>query len=226
MSTPTLRRHIKNLVTWLLHAPDPEMVTTVVTTVMAEISGTFTWRAFANALNKVAGRGNWDTAMLVAHTLDSRIASELRGTIKSLNLKILANPDERSIAAKVFSDSQLKKLLSGGTQTDLVTAVTARTQFLKRFFNQLTTQLFFPRKVDFYRIALFQAKIHPSSWIPFKRYEGQNGSDDYWSEAYTKLLEGCHRILPQNLSAFFVRTIKHEILKSIDVYARTELSGD
>ena len=220
----TTTQYVRNLIRWLLHYPTPALINKVMGVIEISDAGV-KWRAISNALNTVV-EDRWDTALLIAATLDEHVSVQLRDTLKGLKLHILSNSDEYKIAAEVFEfdKSQLKTvLLGGGTQAELVVA---RNKFITEFMDQLTIVLWFPRRADLYNIARFQANIHPATWLPYKRYEEKNGADDYWSEAYMRLHVGFHRVLPQNLSAFFVRLIKHEIIQSIEPYNRVELSAD
>ncbi len=207
--------HIKTLIAALLHTPDQE----VISVIASEMSDTDTagqiWLKLRKALNSSVGNTHWDPAILIAGQFDARIV-DVKNALTALKFPVLSNPDEWNLAAKVFANSRLKSMLvRGGSQTEIVTA---RNEFLVTLIGQLTEIVLFPRRSDFYHIARSQADIK-KSWLPY-------GEDDYFHNAYLKLLESFSDVAPFNYSAFIVAVMRTELIKSLTTYDRLKFAAN
>ena len=216
-----LTDHIRNLIIALLHMPTPRVIDQVRSVIASEMSDTDTagkiWLKIRQALDRIVGKGNWDTAPLIACELDSRIYGEVKTALSALKIPILTNPDERNLAAQLFAKSRLKVLiLSGGPQAEIVEA---RQEFLVTLIDKLTEILFFPRRTDLYHIARTKAGIQRIGWLPHR------GEDDYFNESYVKIRTQVGYVRPTNYSALMVNIMSKEMLSSFDVYNRIELLG-
>jgi len=221
LNTTEYIMHLRCLVTSLLYSPTPAVIDQIIDQIMgiaSEISDTagIAWHPIKQSISNVVGI-DWDPAPLIVCQLDTRISPQLRDALKVLKVQILVNDEEFHIADIVFQHSDFKRILSDGSQADIINA---RKDFMVNLVDKLATVILFPRRRDLYHMARSKAGISPIDWLPHKN------SDDYFSNAYLKLRTQFSCLLPANYSAFMITVMSNEMQSSFAPYNnRFELLG-